>query len=90
MNDVMPGSDGLKILGFGKKKKNELQFDARGKKLIFGARRGQTGSLRRGAARGGVKWKSQHKKKLCFSLLMSKNLKFKKVIKSFVPELREL
>ena len=38
------------------------------------------------AARGGVRWKSQHRKKLCFSLLMSKNLKLKKVNKSFVPE----
>ena len=38
------------------------------------------------AARAGVRWKSQHRKKLCLSLLMSKNLKLKKVIKSFVPE----
>ena len=38
------------------------------------------------AAHGGVRWKSQHRKKLCLSLLMSKNLKLKKVIKSFVPE----
>ena len=37
-------------------------------------------------ARGGVWWKSQHRKKLCLSLLMSKNLKLKKVIKSYVPE----
>ena len=29
---------------------------------------------------------SQHRKKLCLSLLMSKSLKLKKVIKSFVPE----
>ena len=35
---------------------------------------------------GGVKWKSQHSKKLCLSLLMSKNLKLKKVIKSLIPE----
>ena len=38
------------------------------------------------AACGGVQWKSQHSKKLCLSLLMSKNLKLKKVIKSFIPE----
>ena len=40
-----------------------------------------------GAARSGVRWKIQHRRKLCLSLLMSKNLKLKKVIKSFVPEL---
>ena len=51
-----------------------------------GARRGQTSSFRRGAARGGVRWKSQQRKKLCLSHLMSKNLKLKKVNKSFVPE----
>ena len=32
---------------------------------------------------------SQHGKKLCLSLFMSKNLKLKKVIKSFEPELKE-
>ena len=42
-----------------------------------------------GAARGGLRWKSQNRKKLCLSLLMSKNLKLKKVIKSFVPEPKE-
>ena len=68
------------------KKVSLLRFDARGKKLIFGARWGQTSSLRRGAARGGVRWKRQHSKKLCLSLLISKNLKHKKVNKSFVPE----
>ena len=74
--------------GFGnlKKKNSSLRFDARGRKLIFGARRGQTCSLRRGAACGGVRWKSQHSKKLCLSLLMSKNFKLKKIIKSFIPE----
>ena len=51
-----------------------------------GARRGQTSSFQRGAARSRVRWKSQHSKKLCLSLLMSKNLKLKKVNKSFVPE----
>ena len=39
-----------------------------------------------GAARGRIRWKSQDRKKLCLSLLMSENLKLKKVIKSFVPE----
>ena len=32
---------------------------------------------------------SQHSKKLCLSLLMSENLKLKKVNESFVPELKE-
>ena len=68
--------------GIRKKKNSELWFEARGRKLIFGARRGQTSSLRR----GGIRWKSQHRKKLCLTLLMSKNLKLEKVIKSFVPE----
>ena len=73
--------------GFWNLKKNgELRLGLGRSKLIFGARRGQTSSLRRGASRGGVRWKSQQRKKLCLSLLMSKNLKLKKVIKSFVPE----
>ena len=71
------------------KKKTELRFGLGRSKLIFGGRRGQTSRLRRGAARSGVRWKNQHRKKLCLSLLMSKNLKRKKVIKSFVPELKE-
>ena len=81
----MPGRNGLRILGF-EKKNSELSLGFRWVKLIFGARRGQTSSWRRGAARGGVRWKSQHSKKLSLSLLMSKNFKFKKVIKIFVPE----
>ena len=39
-----------------------------------------------GTARGGVRWKSLDRRKLRLSLLMSKNLKLKKVIKRFVPE----
>ena len=35
--DVMPGSDGPRILEF--EKNIQLRFDARGRKLIFGARR---------------------------------------------------
>ena len=81
MNDVKPGSDRLRILEF--EKNSELRFDARGRKLIF-----QTSSMQQGAARGGVRRKRQHRKKLCLSLLMSKNLKLKKVSKSFVPEPR--
>ena len=80
----MPGSDGLRILEF--EKNSELRFDAWTRKLIFEARRGKTSSLRQGAARGGVRWKSQHRKKLYLSLLMSKNLKLKKENKSFIPE----
>ena len=59
------------------KKRTELKFDFRGRKLIFQS------SPR---PRGGVRWKSQHRKKLCLSLLMSKNLKLKEVIKSFRAE----
>ena len=59
------------------------------RELIFGARRGQTSSLQRRPHVVGVWWKSQHRKKLCLSLLMSKNLKLKKVIKCFVPEPKE-
>ena len=40
------------------------------------------------ATHGGVRWKSQDRKKLCLSL-MSKNLQLKKEIKSFVPEPKE-
>ena len=64
-----------------KKKTIELRFGLGRSKLIFGACRGETSSLRRGAARGGVRWKSQRRKKLCVSLFMSKNLKLKKVLK---------
>ena len=42
VNDVMSGSDGLKILG----KKKELRFGFGRRKSIFGVRRGQTSSLR--------------------------------------------
>ena len=38
------------------------------------------------AARGGVGWKSKHRRELCLSVLMSKNFKLKKVNKSLVPE----
>ena len=73
--------------GFGNLKKNsELRFGLGRSKSIFGARRGQIISFWRGAACGGVRWKCQHRKKLCLSLLMSKNIKLKKVNKSFVLE----
>ena len=68
------------------KKTSELRFGRGRSKSIFGARRGQTSSLRWGAARGRLRWKSQGRKKLCLSLLVSKNLKLKTVIKSFIPE----
>ena len=61
--------DGLRIFGF--EKNSELRFGLGRSESIFGARRGQTSSLRRGAARGEVRWKSQHCKKLCLSPLMS-------------------
>ena len=86
VNDETPGSDGLRISEFEKKQHSELRFDARGRKSIFGARRGQTSSLRRGAARDGLRWKSQDRKKFWLCLLMWKNLKLEKVIKRFIPE----
>ena len=60
----------------------------KGSRFLVSPRRDQLGSTKC-AARGGIRWKSQHRKKLCFSLLMSKNLKLKKVIKGFVPEPKE-
>ena len=73
--------------GFWDLKKKTVSWDSRLEEgsWFSRARRGQTSSFRRGAARGGVRWKSQHRKELCLSLLVSKNLKLKKVIKSFVP-----
>ena len=83
--DVMPGSGAE---DFGNLKKKPVSWDlsleeacrfselAKDRPVVCGG----------GAARGGVRGKSQHRKKLCLSLLMSKNLKLKKVIKSFVPE----
>ena len=68
--------------GFGDlKKRRVLRFGSRGRKSIFRVCRGQTSSLQRELHMVGVRWKSQHSKKLCLSLLMSKNLKLKKVIK---------
>ena len=88
VNDVNPGSDGLRILEFEKK---TVSWDSslEEESWFSGACRDQTSSLRRGAARGGIRWKKQHKMKLCLSLLVSKNLKLKKVNKSFVPEPKE-
>ena len=94
VNDVVPGSDGLRILEF--EKKSELRFKLRMRELrfglgrsksIFGARRGQTSSLRRGAHVVDSDGKVRIERNcVCLSLLMLKNLKLKKVNKSFVPE----
>ena len=86
-------TSGPEAMGWGfwdLKKSSELRFKSRGRKSIFQSspRRDQLGSTK-WAARGGVRWKSQHRKKfvcVSLSLLMSKNLKLKKVIKSFIPE----
>ena len=88
-----------KSWGFWNLKKKKISWDLnsepeswdssleKGSRFLVSARRDQLGSTKC-AARDGVRWKSQHRKKLCvcLSLLMSKNLKLKKVIKSFVPE----
>ena len=46
MNDVMHGSDEMRIFGF--EKKNELSYGLGRSKSIFGDRQGQTSSLRQG------------------------------------------
>ena len=84
VNDGMPGFDGLRILEFEKKTVSwDLGLDE--------ARRFSELAETRPVVCGGGRtwwgrWKSQHRKKLCLSLLMSKKLKIKKVIKSFVHE----
>ena len=80
----MPGSDGLRILGFEKR----VSWDST---LEEGSWFSELAKARTIVCSGvphmvGVRWKSQDRKKLCLSLLMSKNLKLKRVIKSFVPE----
>ena len=85
VNDVTPGGDEQGILGFEKKavswdssleERSRFSELAEARPVVCGG----------GAARGGVRWKNQHRKKLCLSLLMSKKLKLKKVNKSFVPK----
>ena len=73
-----------RILEFEKKQSLDSSLEE-GSQFLVSPQRDQLGSTKC-AARGGVRWKSQHRKKLCLSLLMWKNLKLKKVIKSFVPE----
>ena len=70
-------------------RKVSLSFSVRGRRLTFGARRNQTSSLRRGAARGGggYRWKSQHRKIVYHSPYVEKSFN-SKAIKCFVPELR--
>ena len=87
LNDVMHRKRARRILWIWEK--SELSFSVRGRRLTFGARRDQTSSLRRGAARagwGGI-WKSQHRKIVYHSPYDEKPLN-SKVIKSFVPDLR--
>ena len=61
------------------KKNSELRFGRGRNNSIFGARRGQT-------SWGSTKCAAHLLKKLCLYFTMSKNLKHKKVIKSFVAE----
>ena len=83
----MPGSNGLRILEFEKKKPSELRFGLGRSKSIFGTHRGQTSSLRQRQHVVGSDGKvSIERNCVSLSLLMSKNLKLKKVIKSFIPE----
>ena len=77
--------EALRIWGIWKKSVSWDSSLEEGSRFLVSPRRDQLGSTKC-AARGGLRWKSQHSKKLYFSLLMLKNLKLKKVIKSFVPE----
>ena len=88
MNDVMLGSDGLRILEFEKKTfswdltlEEESEFSE-----LTEARPVVCGWVPHVVGSDG-EW--QHSKKLYLSLLMSENLKLKKVNKSFVPEPKE-
>ena len=87
VNDVMLGS----AENFGDlKKSSELRLKLRTWELIFGARRGKTSwGLRNVPHVVGSDWKVSIERKLCLSLLISKNLILKKVNKSFVPEPKE-
>ena len=73
MNDVMPGSNGLRILVIFKKK-SKLRFEPRGGELIFESGRGQSSCVLRDSW---VRWNTQHSKNslslsLSLSLLVSK------------------
>ena len=84
VNDVMPGSDGLRILEF--ENNSELRFGLGRCKSISGACRGQTSSLQWGPHVVGSDGKVINERN-CVSLSSCrKNLKLKKVIKSFVLE----
>ena len=78
------------------KKNSELRFGLGRSKSLFDlgeARPGVYGMPARWLNQWVESWRctnSQHSKKLCLSLLMSGNLKLKKVNKSFVPEPRKL
>ena len=92
VNDVMPGSDGLRILGFEKK---TVEFWTETNRVDFWTwvRSVHLGIVGCACALvGSESWwcmNSQHSKKLCLSLVMSENIKLKKVNKSFVPEPKE-
>ena len=82
MNDLKPGSDGLGILGDFWKKAVSSDLNQDEASWFFGPGRGQSSYVSmRCAARGGVRWNSQHSKN-CVSLSPRfENLKVKKVIK---------
>ena len=80
VNDVMPGS----AEDFGIWKKKQLVEIRRCTKQVeFRSKPRRPVVCGGGPARGGLRWKSQDRKKLCLSLLMSKNLKLKKGNKKF-------
>ena len=75
--------------GFGGiwKKSVSWELDTEREGSTFGARRGQTNLCATGAARDGVRWKSQNRKDVYLSPYVEKTLN-SKLIKSCVPELR--
>ena len=90
MNDVKQGSDGLRIWGF-EKSSWVLDLDGASWFWELAAARlvGVNGMPAPWLSQWVESWRCtnrQHSKKLCVSLLMSENLKLKKLNKSFVPE----
>ena len=80
MNDVILGSDELRMMGFEKKQSWDSSLEE-GSRFLVSPRRHQLGS---------TKCAARFLNKLCLSLLpkkkKKKNLKLKNVYKSFVPE----
>ena len=88
VNDVMPGSDGLRILGDFWKKAVSWDSDLGEVNWFLDLGVARLVGSTRCAARGGVRWNSQHSKH-CVSLSSCRKPKSQEGNKSFVPEPRE-